>query len=257
VTAALHAEWTKFRTLAGNRWLLLGVVAGTVAISAAAGAFTHVSGFAPSGDTTKLGLSGVYLGQLLVAALAVTTISEEYATGMIRLTLVAMPRRRGVLTAKAANLAGLTTVAGVIAAAGCVAIGRLVLPGDGLNPAHGYALISIGSSTTIRAAGGTAIYLALTALLSLGVATLIRDTAVSLGIVVGLLYLPPLLAQIVGGTLGRHIKEIAPMSAGMAIQATTHLRALPIQPWAGLAVLAAWAAGSLLLAATSLRVRDA
>jgi ABC-2 type transport system permease protein len=42
-----------------------------------------------------------------------------------------------------------------------------------------------------------------------------------------------------------------------AIQATTQLRALPIEPWAGLGVLAGWAAVSLLLAATSLNVRDA
>jgi ABC-2 type transport system permease protein len=257
VSAELHAEWTKFRTLTGNWWLLVAVVAGTVGISVAAVAFTHVSGFAPGGDATKVSLSGVYFGQLLVAALAVTAISEEYATGMIRMTLGAMPRRLKVLMAKSANLAGLTTLAGVIAAAGCVAIGRLMLPGDGLGPAHGYALISIGSATTIRAAGGTAIYLALIALLSLGVATLIRDTAVSIGIVVGLLYLPALLAQIVGGSLGRHIKEFAPMSAGTAIQATTHLTAMPIQPWAGLAVLAGWAAASLLLAATSLCLRDA
>jgi ABC-2 type transport system permease protein len=88
------------------------------------------------------------------------------------------------------------------------------------------------------------------------VATLIRDTAASIGALVALLYLPPLLARIVGGGLGRHITQIAPMSAGRAIQATTQLRALPIQPWAGLGVLAGWAAGSLLLAATILRVRD-
>jgi ABC-2 type transport system permease protein len=61
----------------------------------------------------------------------------------------------------------------------------------------------------------------------------------------------------VGGALGRHITQTSPMTAGLAVQATTQLRAGPIQPWAGLGVLAAWAAGSLLLAATILRIRDA
>jgi ABC-2 type transport system permease protein len=248
VSAALQAEWTKFRTLAGNIWLLLGVAAGTAGISAAAGAFTHVSDVARGGD---------YLGQLIVAALAVTALSEEYATGMIRVTLAATPRRTTVLAAKAANVAGLTTLAGVAGVAGCLAIGGLTLPAYGLDPAHGYAFVSIESPATVRAAAGTVIYLALIALLSLGVATLIRDTAVSIGAVVALLYIPPLLAHIVGGALGRHINQIAPMSAGLAIQATTHLRALPIQPWAGLGVLTGWAAGSLLLAATILRIRDA
>ena len=257
MTAALHAEWTKSRTLAGHLWLLFGVVGGIVASSAAAGALTHVSGVTPGGDSTKLSLSGVYLGQLLVAALAIVAISEEYATGMIRVTLAATPRRVAVLMAKAANLVGLIAVAGVAAVAGCLAIGRLMLPADGLDPAHGYALISIGSAATVRAAGGTVLYLALLALLSLGVGTLIRDTAVSIGALVALLYVPPLLAHIVGGTLGQHIKEIAPMSAGLAVQSTTNLHSLPIQPWAGMGVLTAWAVASLLLAATTLRVRDA
>jgi ABC-2 type transport system permease protein len=226
-------------------------------ISAAAGAFTHVSGIARDGDSTKLSLSGIYLSQLVVAALAVTAISEEYATGMIRVTLAATPGRITMLTAKAANLAGLTAVAGLAGVACCLGVGRFMLPADGLDPAHGYALVSIGSAATGRAATGTVIYLALIALLSLGVATLIRDTAVSLGALVALLYLPPLLAHVVGGALGRHIMRIAPMSAGLAIQTTTRLHALPIQPWPGLGVLAGWAAGSLLLAATMLRVRDA
>ena len=257
MTATLRAEWTKLRTLAANLWLVAALVAGTVAISTAAGGLTHVSGVTPGGDSTKLSLSGVYLGQLLVATLAIVAICEEYATGMIRVTLAATPQRVAVLMAKAANLAGLTAIAGVAAVVGCLAVGRLMLPADGVNPAHGYALISIGAPATGRAAGGTVIYLVLIALLSLGIGTLIRDTAVSIGAVVALLYVPPLLAHIVGGTLGRDIKEIAPSSAGLAIQSTTNLHSLPIQPWPGMGVLTAWAITSLLLAAAILRVRDA
>ena len=47
------------------------------------------------------------------------------------------------------------------------------------------------------------------------------------------------------------------MTAGLTIQATTGLRSLPITPWAGLGVLAAWAAGALLLGGALLKVRDA
>lgn len=86
---------------------------------------------------------------------------------------------------------------------------------------------------------------------------MIRDTAVSIGAVVGLLYVPSLLAHIIGGTLGRHIKEFAPMTSGLAIQHTTNLRKLPIQPWPGLVVLFGWAATALLLAGVVLRARDA
>ena len=55
----------------------------------------------------------------------------------------------------------------------------------------------------------------------------------------------------------RHPEQIGPMSGGLAIQATTGLRSLPISPWAGLGVLAAWAAAALLAGALLLRLRDA
>ena len=47
------------------------------------------------------------------------------------------------------------------------------------------------------------------------------------------------------------------MTAGLAIQATIHLHSLPLSPWAGLGVLAAWAAGALLAGGLLLRLRDA
>jgi len=43
----------------------------------------------------------------------------------------------------------------------------------------------------------------------------------------------------------------------MAIEATTGLNTLPISPWAGLGVLAAWAIGALLLGGLLLQLRDA
>jgi ABC-2 type transport system permease protein len=55
----------------------------------------------------------------------------------------------------------------------------------------------------------------------------------------------------------RHVQQIAPMTAGLDIQATTGLRNLPLSPWAGLGVLAAWAAGTLLIGGLLLRLRDA
>jgi ABC-2 type transport system permease protein len=168
-----------------------------------------------------------------------------------------MPHRLVLLAAKAANVAGLTLVIGVVAVTGCLLAGRFMLPGAGLGPAHGYALVSITHSPTLRAAVGSVFYLVLIGLLALGVATAIRDTAVSIGAVLALLYLPPLLAQVVSDPLRRHIQQIAPMTAGLAIQATTNLRSLPINPWAGVSVLAAWAGASLFIGGLLLRLRDA
>jgi ABC-2 type transport system permease protein len=169
-----------------------------------------------------------------------------------------MPRRTTVLAAKAALLTGLVLAAGAVAVAGCVLAGRLILPGRGLDPAHGFALLSLASAAVLRAAGGSVLYLALIALLSLGVSTMVRDSAVAIGIVLALLYLFPIVANVVTNeTWHRHLEQIGPMTAGLAIQATTDLSSLPISPWAGLGVLAAWAGGALLAGGLLLRLRDA
>ena len=88
MTDALHAEWTKLRTLAATAWLLIGAVALTVAVSVAVAVATHQSRGSGGGqDPTKLALTGVALGQAVIAVIAVLTISEEYGTGMMRTTL--------------------------------------------------------------------------------------------------------------------------------------------------------------------------
>jgi ABC-2 type transport system permease protein len=260
VTDPLRAEWTKLRTIAGTWWLMVGAVALTVAASAGIAASTHVSPGGPGGasqDPTKLSLIGLDLGQAVVAILAILAVTEEYGTGMIRVTLAAIPRRGVMLGAKAVNIAGLTLITAVPAVAGSLIAGRLLLPETGLDPAHGYALVSIMHGPTLRAAFGSVLYLGLIALLSLGIGTIVRDTALSTGIVLGLLYLPPLLAQLVSGPWRRHIQQIAPMTAGLAIQATRNIRSLPISPWAGLGVLTTWTAAMLLVALAVLKARDA
>ncbi|MGH9056329.1 MAG: ABC transporter permease [Acidimicrobiales bacterium] len=255
---ALRAEWTKLLTLASTGWLLAGIVALTAGVSAAV---IQASSYQPLGgyqDTTKLSLTGIDLGQAVVAVLAVLVVSNEYSTQMMVVTLTAMPRRLSMLAAKAANVTGLVLVGGAFAVGGSLLIGRAVLPGNGFTANHGYPLLSLAHGATLRAAVGSVLYLALIALLSLGIATAVRDTAAAIGTVLGLLYLFPLLAQTVTNpTWHRHLEQIGPMTAGMAIQATTNLRSLPISPWAGLGVLGAWAAGAVVGGSLLLRLRDA
>lgn len=257
MSQALRAEWTKLRSLPGTAWLLIGTVALTVSVSAAIAAAAHVSVDATGEqDPIKIALLGIDLGQAVLAVLAVLAISDEYGTGMIRVSLAAMPRRLTLLGAKAANLAGLSLITGALAVTGCLIAGRLLLPGAGLSPSHGYALISIGHAPTLRAAVGSIIYLILITLLALGIATAVRDTAVSIGTVVALLYLPPLLAQaITDPTWQRHLHQVAPMTAGLAIQTTTGPTV--IGPWAGLGVLTAWTAAALIIGSLLLQHRNA
>jgi len=257
---ALHAEWTKLRTVSGPAWLLAGIIVLTVAVSAAATAVVKCpSGIACPVDTTKLSLTGIEFGQAVVAILAVLVISGEYSTGMIRITLTAMPRRSAVLAAKAVILAGLVLAAGTIAIGGSLLAGRVILPGHGFTAVRGFPLLSLADGPTLRAAAGSVLYLALIALLSLGIATAVRDSAVAIGVVLGLLYLSPIILSAVAGdpVWSHRLERYAPMNAGLTIQDTTGLHGLPISPWGGLGVLAAWAAAAMLAGVLVLRWRDA
>ncbi|MEP7055246.1 MAG: ABC transporter permease [Actinomycetota bacterium] len=254
----LHAEWTKLRTVAGTRWLLAGCVVVTVALSAAVSAAVTWSAGEPLKDITKLSLSGIQIGQTVVAILAVLAITDEYSTGMIRTTLAAMPHRASVLCAKAFMVTAMALAAGFLAVPMSLLAGRFFLPGKGFTPSHGYLRVLPADGSTLRAAVGSVLYLALVGLLSLGIATLVRDAAESIGIVLALLYVFPVLTHVVSDPhWQRHLQQMAPMQAGLAIQNTVNLHGAPLSPWAGLGVLAVWAAGALLLGGLVLSVRDA
>jgi ABC-2 type transport system permease protein len=256
---ALHAEWTKLRTVSGPAWLLLGVVALTIAVSTAAVGATHCpQDLTCPVDTTKLSLTGVQLGQAVVAILAVLTISNEYGSGMIRTTLAAMPNRLAVLAAKAILVAALVLAAGAVAVFGSVLAAHLILPGHGFTAARGFHPVWLSYGPTLRAACGSVLYLGLIALMSLGVAVIVRDSATSIGVVLALLYLFPIVLAFIGNPHWQHrLERWTPTVTGLTIQATTGLRSLAISPWGGLGVLAIWAAAALVAGALALRLRDA
>ena len=255
---ALHAEWTKLRTLPGTLWLVAGLAVLTYAVGAAATAAVTCSSVDCGQDPVKVSLTGVQLGQALAAILGVLVVSSEYSTGMIRVTFAALPRRTTVLAAKAALVSALTLVAGAVAVLASVLTARYVMPHHGFTAANGYPPLSLGDGPVLRAAGGSVLYLGLITLLSLGIATLIRDAAAAIGTVLGVLYLSPIIGAVVTDPHWHHrIERYSPMTAGLAIQSTRNLAAMPIGPWEGLGVLAAWAGASLLVGGAVLHFRDA
>ncbi len=255
---AMHAEWTKLRTIPGTIWLLAATVVLTIGLSALAVAATRCRpAIACSADTTKLSLTGIQSGQVTVVIMAAAVVSAEYSTGMISITLIAMPRREIVLAAKSFVVTGLVMGAGLIAVLGSVLTGRLILPINGFTATRGFTPLSLGDGAVLRASAGSVLYLALIALLSLGIALVVRDSAAAIGTVLGLLYLFPIAAHLVDLQWYRRLEQIGPMTAGLAIQATSGLPNLPISPWDGLGVLAAWAAAALLVGGLLFRLRDA
>jgi ABC-2 type transport system permease protein len=243
VRRALHAEWTKLRTVPSTGWLLLALVASTVATSAMA---VWAAGDQPK-DAVRTSLSGVYLGQIAVVVLAALCVTTEYESGMIRTTFAAHPRRAAVFAAKAIALTAIVAAAGLVGTLGSLLAGRAQLPGG-----------AMAASPALRAAGGTVLYLCLSGLLGLGLAVAARHTAAALSAPLAVLYLPPILTQFLTDEhIRRQVLRYSPMPAGLAVQATNGLAALPIGPWPGIGVLAAYAGAALALGAALFVVRDA
>ncbi|WP_405950811.1 ABC transporter permease [Streptomyces prunicolor] len=248
---ALHAEWTKLRTLPSTWWLLAATVALTAAMGAAA-ASSLTTRVCPTPtacheDTVKLALTGVQLSQAVCLVLGALSIGAEYGTGTIRTTLTAMPGRWRVLASKAVTLSLLTSAAGVLAVLSALGLARLIFPAP--PPVDG---------AMFRAAGGSILILVLVTLLGLSLATLLRDTGGAITLGLGVLYVVPVLSHVINSpTWQHHLQRWAPMPAGLSIQATKNLTGLAIGPWAGLGVLAAYAVGLLVVGGAAFRVRDA
>jgi ABC-2 type transport system permease protein len=257
-TRALRAEWTKLRTTPGPAWLLAGAIVLTAGVSAAVVAANRCpAGTTCQIDMAKTSLAGVQVGQAVVAILAVLIVSNEYSSQMIKTTLAAMPRRIAVLGAKALLVGLLVLVAGAVAVGACILVGRGILPGHGFTAARGIPALSLTNGPVLRAACGSVLYLVLIALLSTGIAVLVRDSAVSIGAVLALLYVFPIATSFVQNPTWQHrLQRYSPM-AGLNIQATTNLHGLPITPWGGLGVLALWAAAALILGGLAFCLRDA
>ncbi|TQS42147.1 ABC transporter permease [Cryptosporangium phraense] len=239
---ALHAEWTKLRTAPATPWSLPALVLTTSGLSLVASASVTCP---CATDTMKLALTGIQLGQAVAALFAVGVLGGEYSTGMIMVTFAAMPGRARVLAAKA------VLAAGCVAAAGAAGIGVSYLGGRAL-------LGPDLPDAVARPVAGSVLYLVLIALLGLGATAVTRSSAGATGLVLGLLYAAPIVAALVPDPVWRrHLHQFTPADAGLAVQATRDLAALPIAPWAGLGVVGLWAVGALMLGTLVLTRRDA
>ncbi|MFI5674675.1 ABC transporter permease [Streptomyces cellulosae] len=252
----LHAEWTKLRTLPSTWWLLTATVVLAVAVAAAAASsLTSAVCASPAAcheDTVRLSLTGVRLSQAVCLVLGALSMGAEYGTGTIRTTLMAMPTRWRALAAKATALSLATAAAGAVGILLSLATARLILP------ANGFEAPSLTDAPTLRAATGSVLVLTLVALLGLALATLLRDTAAALTLGLGVLYVVPLLAHLVASPVWQHrLERWAPMPAALSVQATRDLDRLPIGPWPGLGVLAAYAGVLCVGGAVALSTRDA
>jgi hypothetical protein len=249
------SEWIKFRSLRSSRLALLAVVIGVVGIAALAAGTTAArwSTMAPKDradlDPTGLSLNGWFLGQLVVGVLGVLTVTSEYGSRMIRTTFAAVPQRRLVLAAKAVVVGVIVLVVGMATSLIAFGVAQAFLASTG----HAVSLSDPGE---LRAVLGAGLYAATIAMLGLGVGTIVRSTAGSVSALFGLLFVPPILAELFPGGWHRAIQRYSPMNAGSRVL-MTQSQANALGPWAGLAVLMAYTAVIGIIAFWLVARRDA
>ncbi len=193
--------------------------------------------------------AGFQLSQLTICVLGVLVIASEYATGMIRASLLAVPRRVAMLAAKSAVVAVLVFVAGELVAFPSFVVGAAIL--------HGKAPVALGEAGVLRAVIGSGLYLAVLGLFALAVGGLVRHTAAAITGVVGFVLVLAPLAQLLPGSFGKHVHAWLPSEAGRLIAQAHQGPHDLLTPWQGFGVFCGWTAVLLGAAAYLLRRRDA
>jgi len=207
-------------------------------------------------DIVANSLSGVQLGLLAVVALGVLAATAEYRTGMVRTTFAASPRRRRVLVAKGVVVGGVVFLAGLVASLVALFAAQPELRHNGFRP-PAYPSPSLADPTVLRAVVGTALVLAVLAVFSLGVGLVLRRSARAIVLVIALVLVPQIVAAFVPSlSVQMWIDRLTPV-AGLAIQHTRPRFDYAIGPWAGFAVLCAYAAAAMAAAMWLVRRRDA
>jgi len=251
----LRSEWIKLRTLRSTFFTLLTAMVALIGLGTLFSAFTASRwttmspGERAHFDPALTSLRGFFLAQLAIGVLGVLMISGEYATGMIRATLAAVPTRLPVLWAKAALFAVVVWVLTTASALVAFLIGQSLL-------ASRHIGISLSDPGALRMVLGAGLYLTVVGLLGVAVGALVRNTAGGIATVFGVLLVVPVLAEALPTSWGNHINQWLPSNAGQSLLSLHH-EAHTLQPWTGFAVFCLYAVVALAGAAVLLKRRDA
>ncbi len=209
-------------------------------------------------------LVGTFAGLIALTVLAALFVTAEYRRGLIRLTFAATPARGRVLAAKAVVVAVVGFAVGLAGAAAAV------LAGEAITRARGSYAFPISGMAEARVIIGTGVLAAFFAVLAMAIGVIVRRGAATVAVAVLVIVVPYFLAVFAAVPLnaGDWLLRIMP-AAGFALQQPYPAYGqvsmfyapfsgyFPLTAWGGLAVLAAWTAAALALAAYLLRRRDA
>jgi ABC-2 type transport system permease protein len=197
VVAVLDSERIKLSTTRSVLWTAGAVAVLSIGLAALQGSTAY--GAAPL-PPEKAATGVAVFGVPVLMILAAMTVTGEYRSGMIRTTFMATPNRTLVLVAKATVAALFSAVYAAVMTIVAVVVAHVMTP-----PLAGSQLSFINPDTW-RLIGAITLYAALTAVLGVGVAALLRHSAGA----VAVLLLWPLLVEPILGNLPSIGSEVGP-----------------------------------------------
>jgi ABC-2 type transport system permease protein len=255
----MAAEWTKIRSVRSTVWTVIIFTVITIGLTALITWLTESHWYGPHAaarDATFLsdptgGIldAPVFFGQLVIGVLGVLVISTEYTTGVIRSSLLAVPRRLHMLAAKVVVFTAMLFVVTEIVCFCSFFIGSAIL--------HSHVPVALGDHNVTRAVIGTGLYLTVIGIFSLAIGTLIRHTAGGIATTLGAMFLLPIFGPLLPDSWGAHINAYLPEQAGDVISRVNQPADQLLSAWQGFGVLCIWAAVLLAAAAYLLQRRDA
>jgi ABC-2 type transport system permease protein len=232
-----RSEWTKFVSLRSTLWSLGVGVLLTIAFpilfaAVTASHWSHMSAADRAGrHPLDIALAGVNVAQLAIAVLGVLIVTGEYSTGMIRSTLIAVPKRLPVLWAKLAVYAVVSFVLMVPAVLIGFFASQAILSG------HHILQISFADPGVARSLVGGALYVTAVAIFALGIGALVRNTAGGIATFAGIFFVIPPLMNILPTSWNDAISKYLPSDAGRQLF-SLHAGAHSLSPlWGGLLML--------------------
>jgi hypothetical protein len=236
-TNAARAELAKLTTVRSTWWTLLIAVAANVGFAVLAGAVIapRLSARDRAGDHVRLALAGVHISQIAIGVLGALVITSEYSSGMIRTTLAAVPRRRTLLAAKALVFTGVSLIVCTASTFAAYLAFQAALPVNTLTRT------SLSDPGVARAVTGGGLYLTALGLLGFGLGVLLRSTAGAIATLLGLLFVPPLLLELLPDSWKNDVGPYIPMESGAQIYVAVKSEAVALAPWTGFAVFCAYA----------------
>ena len=238
----------------------------------AGGSFTltgsgDIAPYVPIVDPVGVSFKGSLVGLIAVIALGALFMTSEYRRGLIRTTFTASPRRGRVLVAKAIVIGSVTFLAGLIGAAIAFPIVEQKVRANGWLTSI-YPIRALTSGTGLQLVVGTAALLAVSAVLALAAGALLRHSASAIAATVAAVIFPLVLATLLPQAPAQWLLRLTPAAAFGLQQDNPHYSQVssaclpyngcyPLPPWAGFAVLCAWAVAALAVASYMVRRRDA